>query len=164
MRKLFTAAAIVALTSAGLGCSAGLGANSSDAAPSEASFFSCDTETRAIPYSPGLERTSTSGAYTAKLMISDPAPPAKGTDVWTVMVVDASAAQVDGLTMTAVPFMPDHNHGTSVKAAVTGTGGGVYLVTPLYFFMAGYWEITLSFASDGGAAADSVMFPICIPD
>ena len=119
-------------------------------------------ESRAIPYAPNLTRASASGAYQAVLVASDPAPPIKGTNVWTVQILDAGGVPQDGLAMTASPFMPDHNHPSTVKALVTPMGGGDYVVKPLYLYMPGYWEVTLSLQPPGGAK-DTVMFPICIP-
>lgn len=148
-----------ALTAAA-GC--GSGNQSGTDAGADTMLFSCVTETRAVPYTPGMERTSTSGAYLGRLLSSAMNPPGKGIDTWSVQIVDSSAAPVDGLTVKAVPFMPDHNHGTSKKAVVTPEGEGRYTVTPVYFFMAGYWEVELTFQLAGGAP-DAVMFPICIP-
>jgi hypothetical protein len=63
--------------------------------------------------------------------------------------------------MKATPFMPDHGHGTGVKAVVTPTGSdGRYEVAPLYLFMPGYWEVTLTVQT--GAVRDDVVFPVCI--
>jgi hypothetical protein len=125
-------------------------------------LFSCATEARALPYAPNLARSSDSGAFTVRLVSSDPAPPARGTETWTVAVVDQSGAPQDGLAIKVTPFMPDHNHGTSVKAAVTAAGAGTYTMSPLYLYMAGYWEVTLNLQTAGGTK-DSVMFPVCIP-
>jgi hypothetical protein len=44
---------------------------------------------------------------------------------------------------------------------VTPTGSdGTYAITPLYLFMAGYWEVTLTIQV--GATRDDVVFPVCI--
>jgi hypothetical protein len=128
----------------------------------DAALFSCETETRAVAYAPNLSRTSATGAFSAVLVEGKPAPPSRGTNAWTVKLLDKDGLPQDGLEMTALPFMPDHVHGTSVKAVVSPLGGGMYSVMPLYLYMAGYWEITLNLQSST-AIKDSIVFPICIP-
>jgi hypothetical protein len=127
----------------------------------DAQFFSCDTETRATREPVGLDKTSKMGTFDVKVTAGDPDPAVKGTNTWTVQINDATATPVDGLTVKVTPFMPDHNHGTSVKAAVTPMGSGGYSITPLYLYMAGYWEITLDITPATGSS-DSVVLPICI--
>ncbi|HVZ73214.1 MAG TPA: FixH family protein [Polyangia bacterium] len=142
---------------------------SPDEAPdaSTSALYSCAKETRAIPYMAGLSRTSASGHFKAIWQDADPAPPSRGTNTWTVEIDDENGAPQDGLTITASPFMPDHNHPSTVKAVVTPMGNGVYSMTPLYLYMPGYWEVTLSFTPAGSGEAgntdDSVVFPVCIP-
>lgn len=126
-----------------------------------AALFSCETETRDVDYMPNLERASPSGAWKAVLVASEPGPPVKGTNTWTVRVLDGAGATRDDVTVTARTFMPDHNHGSTVKAVVTPMGGGVYRVAPLYLYMPGLWQVTLDL--DTPAGPDSVMFPVCIP-
>jgi hypothetical protein len=149
-------AAAVALATAG--CSGSNVTEPIDSGP----LYSCATETRAVPYAPNLTRTSTAGTYTAVLVTADPAPPIKGDNTWTVRILDANQMPVDGLSITPSANMPDHNHPPSVKASVTPAGNGSYTVMPLYLFMAGFWEVTLTLQPPGGAK-DSVIFPICIP-
>jgi hypothetical protein len=152
------------LVAAGLllaGCGSG-GAGAPAAADASDMLASCTMETRAVTYMPSLPRKSTSGAFTAVLVSSVPGPPIKGSNDWTVQILDASGAPVDGLTMTGVPRMPDHTHPTSVKPVVTAKGGGLYDVSPVYLFMPGYWETTLTFQTQGGVK-DTVVFPFCIP-
>ena len=135
-----------------------------------ADFITCAAETRATPYSAGMSETSISGAWTVKLLnnifvldgksLSE--APAKGTDTWNIEVLDASGAPTDGVVTGVSPWMPDHRHGTT-PVMVSAAGAGTYTLTPLYLYMAGYWEITVNLAGTG-SAADSAMFPICVPD
>jgi hypothetical protein len=127
-------------------------------------LYSCATETRAVPYTANLSRPSLSGQSTAILVKSDPAPPVKGTNDWTLKILDASGAPESGLTIRASPFMPDHGHGPSVLPVVTPVSGqaGTYLASPVYLFMAGYWEVTFTWQPATGAQ-ESAVFPICIP-
>jgi hypothetical protein len=151
-------AGAAALAMAAAGCGSSGGATESDAGD----LFSCAGETRAAPYAPNLTRASASGTWQIVLVAGDPAPPARGDNTWTVKVLDATGAPQDDLSMTAAPFMPDHRHPSMVKPAVTPLGGGAYAVTPVYLFMPGYWEITFKL-HPADAAADAVVFPICIP-
>jgi hypothetical protein len=147
---------VLAVSSTTVGCSAG-------AAPADSGMLSsCATETRAIAYAPNLSRASASGAFTAVLVESDPGPPIKGSNDWTVRILDANGAPVDGLVVTGLPRMPDHTHPTSVLPVVTAKGGGTYDVSPVYLFMPGYWVVTLTLQPAAGAA-DTVTFPFCIP-
>jgi len=129
--------------------------------PDGGTFYRCEAETRAQPYMPGMTELSRQGMFTAKLLQSEPGPPSKGNNAWTVQILDSAGVPVDGMTMKATPFMPDHAHGTGVKAVVTPTGSdGTYGIAPLYLFMAGYWEVTLNLTS--GSTRDDVVFPVCI--
>jgi hypothetical protein len=61
---------------------------------------------------------------------------------------------VAGLTLAIVPFMPAHGHGASVAPTVSETAPGIYVATPLDFFMAGHWELMTAMsrvAGDAGA-------------
>ena len=153
---------LFALAALGAGFASACGSPDPGATSDGAALFSCETEARAVPYAPNLTLASKSGAFLAVLVSSEPGPPVKGTNIWTVKILDgAGAAQAD-LPMTARTFMPDHNHGSTVKAVVTPMGGGLYLVKPLYLYMPGLWQITLDL-NPTAAPADSVTFPICIP-
>ena len=160
------------------GLSLGCGSGSTPPTTADADFYSCAEEVRAVPYQPGMSVTSQAGSFVVKVLDStwtDPAgrvlsePPAKGTNVWTIEVDDATtAAPVDGLTITVTPRMPDHRHGTKT-VAVTPAGAGQYTVNPLYLYMVGYWEITLGISrapdADAGivsAPSETAMFPVCI--
>jgi hypothetical protein len=144
----------------GTGCGDGTGTEAADAGL----LYSCAMETRAVPYVANLSRPSVSGAFTAVLVESDPGPPIKGTNAWTVKILDGNGAPQDGLTITGAANMPDHRHPTTVKPVVTPAGGGTgtYSVDPVYLFMPGYWEVTLTLQPPAGAK-DTVVFPLCIP-
>lgn len=154
-----------------------IGCGSTSAVPpptpeDDADFVSCAAETRATPYTAGMSETSIAGSWTVKLLkntyvlngksLSE--APAKGTDTWTIEIDDASGQPTDSVLNGVSPWMPDHQHGTTAVNGV-GIGAGKYTL-PIYFYMAGYWEVTinLSSAGDAGSAMDSAMFPICVPD
>jgi hypothetical protein len=140
------------------------GQNATDPGVDGSALYSCATETRAVPYTPNLSRPSLSGHSTAILVKSDPATPTKGLNDWTLKILDASGMPEGGLTIKAVPWMPDHGHGPSVQPVVTPVNGqaGTYLASPVYLFMGGYWEVTFTWQPATGAQ-ESAVFPICIP-
>jgi hypothetical protein len=125
-------------------------------------LYDCMAETRAMAYRPGLTIDSKSGALRAILVESDPGPPARGSNAWTVKIVDANDVPQDGLTVSAAAFMPDHGHPATIKAVVEAKGGGAYSMEPIYLYMPGYWEVTVTMQPPGGAK-DSAVFPVCIP-
>jgi hypothetical protein len=79
---------------------------------------------------------------------SAPEPLVRGQNVGQIRVTDGNGQPVDGLTLTLFPWMPSHAHGTSVQPAVTPAGAGVFIANPLYLFMAGQWELRMTF--EGG--------------
>jgi len=162
--------ALVLVGALAVGCGGGNDA-ADQGGDASALLYSCATETRAVPYTANLSRPSLSGKSTAILVKSqptngtrEPGPPIKGTNDWTLKILDASGAPEDGLTLKASLFMPDHGHGPSVEPVVTPVSGqsGVYLASPVWFFMEGYWEVTFTWQPATGAQ-ESVVFPICIP-
>jgi hypothetical protein len=165
---------------AGLFGAAGCGGGSeSTDASSLTEFVDCSKETRATPYAPGTVERADDGQYAVTLVDNHPGaadvndPPGtwvKGSNTWKIQVRSGTGAAIDGLSIQAVPRMPDHGHGTSITPVTTDEGAGAYLISPLYLYMGGYWQITLNIrppASDGGATStltsDSVVFNVCIP-
>jgi YtkA-like protein len=93
-------------------------------------------------------------------VLPTPDPPIRGDDVVEVAVTDANGAPVDGLTLDAQPWMPSHGHGTSVVPTVTPEGGGRYRIDHVYLYMAGTWELRLSFS---GTESDTATPAFDIP-
>jgi hypothetical protein len=60
----------------------------------------------------------------------------------------STSAPVDGLRVDVVPWMPVMGHGTSVIPTVTPSGRGIYVITNVYLYMPGRWELRSKF-SDG---------------
>ncbi len=119
----------------------------------------CQADPRVDAYSANLAKRSASGAYQVVLVKADPAPPAIGVNTWTIRVEDGGGAPMPSVALKVLPFMPDHGHGTSVKATVTPQADGTASVTPLYLFMGGVWRVEFN-PQDG--AADPVDFFFCI--
>jgi hypothetical protein len=121
----------------------------------------CATETRADTYSPGMEKLGMQGSLTMRLVQSVPAPPTKGDNDWTLQLRDGKGALLGGAALTVTPYMPDHKHGTSIKAVIKDLGGGTYDIAPLNLFMPGLWTVTIA-AQPTGGAADQAVFSFCI--
>ncbi len=115
----------------------------------------------AIPdYFAGMEVSGAAG-ITVKLLDSQPAPPVpRGQNTWTIELRDAAGAAADGATIVARPWMPAHAHGDT-PPAVTPLGNGRYQLVPVYFRMAGEWEITFDVTSSDGTTDHPVM-ELCI--
>jgi hypothetical protein len=152
MRCLIVASLLASLASCS-GSSAGPDADVVD------SGIGCKLDPRQDMYAPNLTKAGKMGKLTFVLVSSDPGPPIKGNNTWEVQVLDSSMQPVTGATMTAKPFMPDHGHGTSVVPIVSADGMS-YMVTPLYLFMPGLWQVTLNATS--GGTTDSAVFSFCI--
>jgi subtilisin family serine protease len=136
-----------------------LGAACGGSQSSSSDVVNCTNDSRVAAYVPNLAVTSAGGGMKFVLVSSDPAPPARGTDIWALRVTDASGQPLPNLSLSVLPFMPDHGHGTSVTPQITSNGGGNYTVSNLYFFMPGVWRITFTSASPSDTAA----FFFCVP-
>ena len=121
--------------------------------------ITCRTDPRGEAYSAGQIRPGKGGALHFVLVQSDPGPPLKGSNSWTVNVRTPSGLPAAGATLKATPFMPDHGHGTSIVPQTTVVRDG-YTVSPLYLFMPGLWRITLE--AKFGAITDSAEWFFCI--
>jgi hypothetical protein len=120
----------------------------------------CD-DPRADPWRLPITKPTLSGAWIVSLTASETSPPLIGTDTWTLRITDPQGAPAN-VTMTIRPWMPDHGHGTSVIPMSTPEGGGVYRITPLYFFMPGLWQTTFTMTED--SLTDAVVFSVCLED
>jgi hypothetical protein len=158
-RLAVTIAAALALVGAGCG---GGASHSHDAGDT---FYDCTKETRALPYSEGMQIPSQDQTVALALVKSEPGPPAKGDNTWTVSVADgATGTGLGGLTISVTPYMPDHGHGSPRQVVVTpAADAGTYVLTPLYLFMGGYWEVTFDLGVSQVGTRRTAMLPVCIP-
>jgi hypothetical protein len=108
---------------------------------------------------PAQTVTTESGQLTIDVRWS-PAVPVVGIDAAELTVRDTAGNLVDGLTVSAVPWMPAHAHGTSVNPVTTSTEAGVHIATPVYLFMSGSWQLRMTIA---GATDDSAIATVEIP-
>jgi hypothetical protein len=136
-------------------------ADASADAPTEATV-TCADDARVDSYAPNLVKASASGHLKVTLVSSDPVPPSVGTNTWKIHVADGAGAPMAASGITIASFMPDHGHGSSVKAVITDNGNGDYTVTPLYLFMPGVWRITFALPATDAAPAEQVQFFFCV--
>lgn len=131
-------------------------ASGDDTAPA----VDCTTEMRDDTYMLGLSKTGTQ--VVVSFVDAVPAPPARGDNTWTLEVMDLNDMPMDGMAVEATPFMPDHQHGSTVVANVTpGENPGEYVAEPVNLWMAGLWEVTLDFTLPD-MTTDSVVFRFCV--
>jgi hypothetical protein len=111
-------------------------------------------------YVAGLEKTGSRGVFDVRLIEADPPPPARGLNRWTIRVTQTAGGPVGDARFdwTQSPWMPCHQHGTTVvPEAIATDAEGTYLVEPIYFTMPGIWKTTFNILSTEGAN-DNIAF------
>lgn len=83
---------------------------------------------------------STGARYQVAVRTS-PQPPVKGLNAVQLSVSDAVGAPADDLAVSAVPWMPSHGHGGRATTIVEAEGEGRYVITNVYLYMEGTWEL-----------------------
>jgi hypothetical protein len=107
-----------------------------------------------------LELDTQSGALHVEVHTS-PEPPVRGSNTVELTITNvADGSPADGLMLDVEPWMPAMNHGTSAKPSVMAEGGGKYLVSNVYLFMPGLWELRTTFS---GPTADHAAPALQIP-
>jgi len=121
-------------------------------------------EPRAVLYRPGIRLSGASGKLSFTLVSAEPPPPTKGDSIWTLLVSDSTGAPRSELTVSVVPRMPDHGHGSGTKTIVTpGTQHGTYSASPVRLFMAGLWVTTITATAPDGLT-DTVRIGFIVTD
>jgi hypothetical protein len=138
-----------------------VGACSDDGGDDGTATYNCEAEQRDEQYLAGMQKVGPGGVQVT-LVSATPAPPGRDDNTWEVELAQGGAPLV-GATVAVRPFMPDHQHGTSVAVVVTPdpTTAGRYELSPLNLWMPGLWEITIDVTPAGGTR-DSVVFRFCI--
>lgn len=151
--------ALVTFTGVALGA-VGCAGDESTAAPASSLCDSFDTPYET--YSAGMTRPGESERLQVAIVDATPAPPTRGTNDWTVQVLDMGGSPMSEATVVAVtPFMPDHGHGTSVVPEVGATNSdGEVDVSSIDFRMPGVW--TVSFDVEAAGVTDRVVFGVCV--
>jgi hypothetical protein len=107
-----------------------------------------------------LHLTSDSG-FGLTLLGSEPMTPFVGDNAWLITLTQDDTALLGiAPSLEAVPFMPDHGHGTAVPVDITEPAPGRYLFAPVNLRMPGYWEVTITLTGDGGS--QQLMVPVCV--
>lgn len=164
IRFAVRAVSLVALVG-GAACSSnsnGAGATGTpDAAVPDGGLVGCQSDPRDDTYAPNLTKAGKSGNFQFVLQNANPGPPALNGNAWVVQLTDMSGNPVSGATFTSIkPWMPDHGHGSSAIPSATDNHDGTYSIAPLYFFMAGLWQVT--FAVQANGMTDSAVFSFCV--
>lgn len=123
--------------------------------------ITCGNDARAEKYSSGMTKIGKAGLFSFGLTSVTPSSPTKGANTWQVTLTSSGTAPVNDASFVITPFMPDHGHGTPVKAKATLEGNGKYSVAPVQFTMPGIWEVTLEATSPAGK--DTAVFTFCVP-
>lgn len=79
------------------------------------------------------------------LLEATPEPAIVGNNSW-LFSLTLDGQPVEGLadSLTLIPFMPDHGHGTAIPVEVTEEAVGHYRFEPVHMRMAGFWEHTVA--------------------
>jgi hypothetical protein len=101
-----------------------------------------------FPDTPLSILTSDLGKLHLEVRTAPVQPPSRGLCTVELTVTDAATgAPADGLSLTVVPWMPAHGHGSSVQPTVTPLGQGRYVIGDVSLFMAGYWQLRTTFSN-----------------
>lgn len=80
---------------------------------------------------------------------------------WTIHVETPQGVAVDGAEISVVGGMPVHDHGLpTLPQTTTHLGGGKYRVEGMKFHMNGWWEVTVTVATE--TVADTVIFNLVL--
>ena len=148
--RIITCVALLAVTACGSPSSDDVAANA------------CLEDTRAEPYTAGLERASDNGMFKARLVEGTPAPPDRGNNTWTLEILDPNGSPMGEVTDLRVKaWMPDHGHGTNpLWNDGTEQADGRFQVGPFNLFMPGLWQFTISVEAQN--QSDTALVSFCI--
>jgi hypothetical protein len=111
-------------------------------------------------YVPGMSLDGEDGARVTLIEL-DPAPPARFTNRWTAVVVDAADLAVGADRLTVTTFMPEHGHG-GPPVEIGDGGDGALVVDAIELWMPGTWQVDFNITYDGGV--DLVRFEVCVDE
>jgi hypothetical protein len=140
--------------------SASCGPGSKPKGPDHGTNVPCEEETRKDVYTPGLEKQG--DTLETQLLAIDPEPADVGRNDWVLAVVGPDDQRIEGCTITARPWMIEHNHGTSPATvdSVAGAQSGEYELTKLNLFMSGLWDVQLTIECSGDP--EEVSYKFCL--
>lgn len=158
IRPALTAVLVLTLAA----CSDGNGTTGSGGQTSTTSTSICAADSGAVAYAVGLTQAAADGKVTITFADAEPAPPAKGSNTFTIDVTDDEGQPISGAAITVQVCMPLHGHCATVTPTVTaGSQAGRYVVDKVDLFMPGLWTITFTVTPSGGTA-DPVTVSFCI--
>lgn len=108
------------------------------------------------------EGAADSDRGTLRLLVApEEGSPVVGRNAFQVDVRSADGTPLAGLSVSAVPWMVTHNHGSTEKAVVEDRGGGRYRAFPVTLFMAGEWQLAVRAEGEGesGVAVRHYLVP-----
>jgi hypothetical protein len=84
-----------------------------------------------------------------------PQPPTRGGQSAEYRITRALSGEPAAmLSLEVVPWMPSMGHGTAVVPSVEEVSPGTYLISNIYFYMAGHWVLRTTISSSPGTSAD----------
>ena len=98
-----------------------------------------------------------------------PQPPTRGGQSAQYSITEAASGKPASLlSLDVVPWMPSMGHGTSAVPTAEEVSPGTYLISNIYFYMAGHWVLRTTISSSasadmGGAQSDYVEPSFQIP-
>lgn len=154
---LLTIGPLVLLGLAAVGC----GSTSDGDGP--ATQAGCAEDSRVEAYEVGTEKLGDEELVLFRMGTLDPEPVDVGDNGWNLSLEAAGTGEpLTGCSLSATPWMPDHNHGSNNPTATEGAEAGDYEFTDIAFIMAGYWEVTLAVDCPDIEATDTLMVNFCI--
>ena len=103
-------------------------------------------------YVAGLEKVSSAGHFTLRLMESEPTVRHTGVYTWQLKVLGADDEPMTGLSIQAEPTMPDHGHGTEPRytEGTAADADGLYQLKDMNLYMDGLWNVMIRISSEDG--------------
>lgn len=104
------------------------------------------------------------GSLVIDVRTSPEQPPTRGASRVQLRVHEAATGTPrDGLTVSAVPWMPAMGHGASVRPTVVATSDGVYELSDVTMFMPGRWELRAELAEPNKGASHAAVITFDVP-
>jgi hypothetical protein len=142
------------------GCGSDLGSEGSPSAenrPASVGLGTCTTtlghtcpgDVRALVPGVMAETERTAQAVQMEFLESAPAPVAKGYNSFRVRLLDMQGAAYEPGSVSSLPWMPDHRHGTNVAPSIRrDEATNEWVLENVNLFMGGYWKLYV-FSCDG---------------
>ncbi|MDX2052670.1 MAG: FixH family protein [Polyangiaceae bacterium] len=129
--------------------------------PSAPGVTDCQADPNLFDFSGRMVAASEQGTFQLRMLELAPEVPTKGDNRWTIELLDTQQAPLENPEIQVTPFMPQHGHGTGVKAVVAkGEVLGTWIVSPVNLWMPGLWEVKLTVSHRG--QIDNLVIRACI--